>query len=94
MRRVVLSSASLAQGMWSIPCNIVTSLAKIISRVVLNMQLSEFSAEPSGPWDGGDDIVLSISVAHMASLNKNYSYDFELLCDFLIRAGCTSVTIH
>ena len=69
-------------------------MAKIISCVVLNMQLSAFSAEPSGPWDGGDDIILSISVAHMASLNKYYSYDFELLCDFLIQAGCTSVTIH
>ena len=71
-------------------------MANIISCVVLNMQLNAFSAEPSGPWDGGDDIVLSISVAHMASLNKYYSncYDFELLCDFLIQAGCTSVTIH
>ena len=69
-------------------------MAKIISCVVLNMQLSAFSAEPSGPWDGGDDIILSISVAHMASLNKYHSYDFELLCDFLIQAGCTSVTIH
>ena len=29
------------------------------------IQFNNFSAEPSGPWDGGDDIVLSITFSHV-----------------------------
>ena len=28
-------------------------------------QLNNFGVEPSGPWDGGDNIVLSISFSHV-----------------------------
>ena len=34
-------------------------------RCSLYTQLNNFSVEPSGPWDGGDNIVLSISFSHI-----------------------------
>ena len=57
----------------------MTELNIMILYVVLNMQLIAFSAEPSGPWDGGDDIILSISFAHMASLLVKISVNHLLL---------------
>ena len=40
------------------------------------IQFNNFSAEPSGPWDGGDDIVLSITFSHVMVGQKNITNFF------------------
>jgi hypothetical protein len=52
------------------------------------MQLSAFSAEPPGPWDGGDDIVLSITFAHMVSFSAEISID-KLSLTIKIHSMCS-----
>ena len=45
----------------------------------LTVQLNTFNAEPSGPWDGGDDIIMSIAFSHMASTAFKSQFNSQLI---------------